>query len=710
MVDRVWVHRDICAKELMAVGMPRVTCQPLGARRAKRTTSAFSPGMSKPFSDLTFCCTGIDTALRIDLAAKISELGGVFDMDLMSLVNVLVVGSRRTEKYKYSVRFRHDIHFIEPASIHNLYSRWKEGHAVSASDVKKHHLGVFSNFTVCVARVEAPSAQDRARYMEPPFRSPPAYARPLVVPEDVFRPDDLINTMVKLGANVSLTLTPACSVVVGLHCSGKRYTMAREWGIPTVHPVWVLDLCLRGAALEPADYELTESPNYYAGGAFSWLKLYASRAARAEPLPFRDRERPSLKKSSHVWSSIMDSSAAPRKQVQDSTWEPDLSAAESAAQRGSRDESPSRPRDESPSDSRDSARDSSLFSGFTFFPVGLSHAHQAVLHNVVESHLGCVAKSADDHGVLHIVVLSNGAPLAINLLQQLPKSLRRRINDHTVRIVSNWFIERCVYYNEICYDSWSKPLHGAVPLLQRLKVCLTGFTGVELLHIEKLISLLNFECCPVLNARRDLLVVNINLLKPSLVKSCPQLFEYEPRDVVECPIYNTGHGTKSIAAVSAKNKINAAKKWHIPIVSLAYIWEMVKTLEGLPNLNLCLVSDQRWCIHAPLVSSTKQPTSKAPPVSTDAPHVQLPSPRKSKEKHKYGRLVGGGESLTEKLKLARSDPHELPCLSDKSSHPLDSDNDCTQVGYGNAESLKGSNDLMEKLEDLDRPSKRTRRR
>lgn len=668
--------------------------------------------MSKPFHGFTFCCTGILSSQRHEVADKIVALGGVHYTDLMSLVKYLVVGNRNTEKFKYSVRYRHDIVFVPVSAILDIHERWTAGHD-SGLDFNLHLLPVFSNFVVCVARVERPPPETVLRYFGERFRTPPSAAVPKNALKDAFLPKEIIEAMTQNGASVSSTLTPNCTVLVGTDTSGRRYTMARQWGIQVVHPLWVYDSLLRGAALHLDDYVVaSDGANLYNNASFVWKKIYVSRVEATHELkPPENVERAPLKKSSEIWSSIMDHTRShTARLIRDSTWDDpemeDLEEVKQAMEVSSPDKA------------------SPLFLGFKFLPVGFSIPQQKVLQKVVESHQGEIADSADDDTITHILLLVRNGPQASLMLLMLSSTMKRRINSKDVHVVTDWFIERSIFYGEIRHDNWCKPLQGLVPLVTRYKVCISGFTGVELLHIERLVGYLNLEFCDVLNANRDLLIINVNLFKSAFMKNSPTLFNYKHKDILNCPVYTNGHDSRSVSLLSAKNKINAAKKWNIPIVSVAYLWEMIDRLAGKANLQVPDILDLSWCIFAPRTMArpttlldyvrklsnnflTQQPSEEGAEKSEDS--VQLPSPRKSKDKQKYGKLAGGGASLTEQLKRAQEeDAHQHQIGPEDTTN--DSDDFLTQVGYVNQDSVQNREDLMKKLEGThDRPSKRQRR-
>lgn len=672
--------------------------------------------MSKPFQDLIFCCTGIDHSQRLQLDEKISALGGQFYTDLMSLVQYLVVGNRNTEKYKFCVRYRHDISFLSISAIDDLYNLWKSGKD-ALFDKNLCALPVFSNFRVCVARIDRPSEEDVKKLMSERFRKPPALTMPKIIPKDPFLTECVVDIMSKLGATVSTTLSQSCTILIAANASGKRYDMAKQWKIPVVHPIWIYDSCLREAALVLEDYGLTLDFNPYNNTTFIWKKLFLSRLNENNPkinnhLP--ERLRP-LVKNTEIWTSIMDS-AHPllTKEAQGDQWgENELSDHEDRNNEDGLELETPLPSDEN---------SSSLFEDLLFLPLGLTVPEQAVLKSVVESHKGKILNSSEDPRITHVVMLVKNGPQTELMLLMLSSTIKRRINAKEVSIVTNWFIERSIYYGKICNDSWVRPMLGIVPSRKRCQVCITGFTGVELLHLEKLITYLNLEFCETLNSSRDILIVNINLFRASFMKSSPKLFEYKAKEALDCPIYTSGNGSNSVSILSSKNKMAAARKWDIPIVSLAFLWEMVTILQGQPNLTTPEISNLQWCIFAPKAGLSKSQflTLNVPQTSSDtmlstteslhsadgSNDVKLPSPRKSKDREKYGRLVGRGESLLKKLEAAQVLEHD-----DHKEPPSDapSSQDLSIIGYGNDEKAEKRKILLDKLEGNERPPKRPRR-
>ena len=83
----------------------------------------------KPFQGITFCPTAINNEiLAKKISKKIIKLGGIFSKDLTRQVNVLVVGSTtNTNKFKFAVKHRFDIIFIDIQAIDDIYQLWLSG-------------------------------------------------------------------------------------------------------------------------------------------------------------------------------------------------------------------------------------------------------------------------------------------------------------------------------------------------------------------------------------------------------------------------------------------------------------------------------------------------------------------------------------------------------------------------------------------------------
>ena len=140
----------------------------------------------KPLAGLAFCCTGIDAKEKRDVVEKINVLGGIHYYDLMTDVDYLIVGSRSTEKYIFSVKNRSDIRFIGTDAINAIHKHWLDGvdETLENLNIKNYLLPIFNDMTICFSRIQMTSAQIDHLIHNVNFR-------PKDDPEEYYKPKNL---------------------------------------------------------------------------------------------------------------------------------------------------------------------------------------------------------------------------------------------------------------------------------------------------------------------------------------------------------------------------------------------------------------------------------------------------------------------------------------------------------------------------------------
>lgn len=550
----------------------------------------------QPLRGLKFSSTSVPSEVVIDLSEKIKSMGGEYFNHLMSDVKFLIVGDRDTAKYNFSVQKRHDIHFLTPRSIRDLHIKWIEGEEVDVLN-PAYGLQTFENCLICLSRMEG------------------------------YDKDDITHKIENQGGSVTTSLTASNTVVVTTEKSGKRYTKALEWGIPTVHPEWVVDSVQRQAMLECRYYDISQLPREHIGNDSCdvWDKInpQAQHNPNLESLKVKRKSKPA------IWSSIMGNVKPLVSLDRSNQWEEEEESFDCSVKRQKLGEEKSV---------------SQLFLGLNFAFHGFNASQHNTLVKVVTSHSGDVT-TLDDLVNTHLVVPSTLANDKVPVTE--------------AKVVTEWFIERCLHYHKVVSDPWCYPLKSLGTKLN-LKVCISGFIGVEQLHIVKLIELIGCQFCETLTKDRDMLVINLSTI--GLTKqNTSNLFKYAHAELLDAP-------TSSVSLSSTKNKINACKAWDIPIVSLSYLWEIVGT-GTLPDLfNL------QWCVFAPrdadrpksLMEYVKKLSNGV--FETQANDRKSPSPRK---KSGRARLIG------------RAQESQLNRTALEKSHPIgdEDEQDQTQVSY-----------------------------
>lgn len=626
-----------------------------------------------PFYGLAFSCTGIPSQWREDLSSKIRELGGTYYSDLMSDVKYLIVGDRRTEKYKYCVRKRFDVKFLSPSSIVEIFHKYKLNDNLWS--LEQYFMDIFEEMSICVSRMD-PFADLLESHFRRQFVSQHS--------DSEIGISVLCLLVQKHGGKVTDSLSQSSSCIVTTVPRGKRYDKALEWNIPVVHPIWVIDSCIRSASLCFSDYALGSDLN----GCEVWDDFFLHQRKSKGP-----------KKDSRIWNEIMQTKIE-RSTTREESWGDDGDGNDGDTETENETKNTSViPFEEvqqqnSKEYGKENMEKGSLFYGLGFMVLGFEQKERTLVEQVLHAHGGEVVESADTTS--HILV---PAKLGCNTSHFLSKfsEFKLKVKSGELKIVTEWFIERSIYYNFIKLDSWGSPFKGLKPSPRRFSVCVTGFTGIELLHLEKLLTYLNFEFCPTLSASRDLLILNINLFKDTLLKSFPLLFEYKAKDFLSCPTYMSG--TSSVSLMSSKNKISAAQKWQIPVVSVAYIWEALaeSKMSSSPTLRIPNIRNPQWCIHAP--NGHHKPETLLDYVKHlhDGPSENqeiclfLQSPKRSKQKRVYGRITGNRSSdlITRKSRKVDDEEAEQNLSLDEVNLP--------QIGYQDADSIKRHENLLQKL-------------
>ena len=65
------------------------------------------------------------------------------------------------------------------------------------------------------------------------------------------------------------------------------------------------------------------------------------------------------------------------------------------------------------------------------------------------------------------------------VLKVLPADLKLRIANGFVKIVTEFFIERCMFYKKIILDRWGQPMKGLVPSKNHLKFVPLGLLALN---------------------------------------------------------------------------------------------------------------------------------------------------------------------------------------------------------------------------------------
>lgn len=539
----------------------------------------------KPLLNLTFCPTGFnDEDTSRSVSKKILKLGGFYSRDLTRQANVLVIGkTRQTNKYRFTVRYRHDVVFIDLQTIDTLYERWLAGDDITQSGSLKPGISSTENILNLL----------RSRYSAPPLAD--FY---IFIGRIASYPVDQLESMCQAMKCYKCNSSHFVKDCKGRHdqktvvfisdtLQGARVQAAIEQGIPIVHYKWILDCQRRNATLEYDPYYLV------------------SKIPENTPFEKIGRE------SCECWGDLINpppllqGTAAVNPSVNlfqkfkskgDKIWEKAMSKSE-----------PLPPLDDSlvrlppPEQTlNDESREDSIFKSSTFhiskqFP----ESHSEILRRVIDQNGGLLLPDSQ-----YLVVPSN-VPL---------DCMEEAESDQT--LVTEFFIERCLHYKTLISppDSWSKPFLRTTdvrilpsPTLlhdesQPLQVAITGFHGVELLHLNKILKTMEpmgINFVEYLNKKTDLLLINLPSL-PSIPHDHP-LWKNQYRDLFTTQLECDNNISNQVLRTSLKRKIQFVKQEHsIPVVTPAFLIDLFAHTSHLKTKKQTVfLNNISWCIICP---------------------------------------------------------------------------------------------------------------
>lgn len=275
-----------------------------------------------------------------------------------------------------------------------------------------------------------------------------------------------------LGGKVEQLLTRNCDVLVVPKPQGRKYEHARMWGTSIAGPRWVNDSVRSQAALDPKRYTFEDA-----------------LATAAAPVAAATRKR-SLAAHSDSWDKITNAS---RKRSITNIVEPDEQPARS-----------------------EPVLAKGILSNITFAWYGFNSAQERVITRVLSSN------GAQQSSQPHYLLVSSEKP---RRPPQVPPG---------AKLITEWAIERTLHLKQLALDDkWSQPVwRQPTPGFVGLRACVSGFTTVELRHVQMLLHLLGATHEEAFTTDRDILIAN-----------------------------------------KGARKLSFAVQWRVPAVTIDWLWE-----------------------------------------------------------------------------------------------------------------------------------------
>lgn len=347
------------------------------------------------------------------------------------------------------------------------------------------------------------------------------------------------------GGEYSGDLTKQITHLVAFKTQGQKYKFATAWNVSVVSIEWLNDSLERGMVLDESCYHPSIAAANRGKGAIT------KRQSSSSPLGKRQRDstaaepengKRKLRRTAstrlsganqNIWGDIMAGSRS------NTPGRGDNGTPDPVAQQST--ENSRMPTPVVPAIQRavlPAEISTGMFHECCFYLHGWDAKKHAILLQSITSHGGRVTNTMQDFDepgrqLRYFTVIPYQLIPTASLLAEVPE---------TYQICTEFWIERCMFLKQVedpqCH-TLSRPLPQAtIPGFERLTICTTGFTGIELLHMSKTVKLMG--------AKYD-----ENFSKNASVLVC-----------------NTTQRVR-------QEKLAHANDWKVPVVSAKWLWDSI---------------------------------------------------------------------------------------------------------------------------------------
>lgn len=269
--------------------------------------------------------------------------------------------------------------------------------------------------------------------------------------------DRIEKVLVENGAKHHPDLTMECTHLVAASTGGKKYEFALARQIPVVDEDWISESVQRGACLEETSFDIrTEKQDRLPPCIKSAPKRQAASIVTSKKL---------RKKNPKEWEEMLADSQIVDLPDNDE-WSGDLEIASK------------------PTDAPIILKPKGLFHDISFFIDNtFSQEKREILICVINANHG----ELESEGKATFKIIPHSTPI-------FPK-----------KHISEWWLEYALEHQKLPPDDICMG-GGAVEGFSGINICITGFEGMELLHIPKLLALLGATFHETLTANRDVLL------------------------------------------------------------------------------------------------------------------------------------------------------------------------------------------------------------
>ncbi|KAJ5713092.1 uncharacterized protein N7483_010273, partial [Penicillium malachiteum] len=493
-----------------------------------------------PLAGAVICFTSVPMEKKTQLANAAKEMGAIERPDLTSEVTHLFVGSTDSAKYQFVARERNDVLVLQPGWIEAVRELWMQGEDFDIQALEKEHkIPAFFGLTLCITGFSDMGLRTKMNDIA------------------------MVN-----GAEFRKDLTKSVTHLVARTAEGEKYKFATQWGIKVVAEKWFHDCVERGMILDEEKYHPLMPMDEQGIGAWIRPSLTADgQPGKPRPAPggsSDNRPRKKLRRTAstkligqneNIWGDIIGAgfmNTETNEQVNNDDNEemdspprkPVIQAAKSFASESAFGDS----MEKSQRTMAPKAPEGFL-SGSYIYLHGFSSKHVGILHRHLDSNgAQCVESLAE---FSRPSIPKTGQGLYIMVPYQTPRKEVPSTDDMAFEcdVVTDMWLEKCLHARKLVPPEShiaSTPFPKfPIPGLPGMRVCSTGFGGIDLLHLSKLVNLMGAKYDEVLTQQASVLICN------------------DPQ-------------TASV------DKLRHTREWGVPAVSADWLWISIKSGQKKP--------------------------------------------------------------------------------------------------------------------------------
>ncbi|KAH1453147.1 hypothetical protein KXV51_002747 [Aspergillus fumigatus] len=414
------------------------------------------------------------------------QMGAAHKFDLTSDVTHLLVGEINTAKYKFVARERSDVVVLKPEWVEAVRQSWMQGEDTDIRALEQQYrLPTFMGLAICITGFE-----------------------------DMAYRNYIQDTAIAHGADFRKDLTKSVTHLIARNTEGQKYKFATQWNIKVVTMKWFTDSIERGMVLEETLYHPLLPQEQQGVGAWNRTAPPAKeKAADAEnssnPRPRKLRRIASTKlvdQNEGIWSAIVGAGFENnelRRSTNSQLKNEDVTSSKITRKASVVQEAKSFASETTFAEAQGSRQDTSevrqasnngFLDGCYFFIYGFSPKQTIVLRHHLSYNGAQLVSSLSE--LSRPAVPKRGHGLYKIVSYKTPRSEIPSTDDlaFDCDVVTDMWLERCLEAKTLVPPESHiacTPLPVfPIPGFHGMKICSTGFSRIDLLHLSKLVDLI----------------------------------------------------------------------------------------------------------------------------------------------------------------------------------------------------------------------------